>query len=368
MDALKGRTVKAYYNENDPFAAIWLKNLMDRDIITPGDIDERSIEDVRADDLVGYTRCHFFAGAGGWDVALRIARWPEDRPVWTGSCPCQPFSSAGVRKGDADERHLWPAFYDLIEERRPPTVFGEQTAGGDGREWLSAVRYDLEQLGYACGCADLPAAGVGAYHIRQRIWFVAYSGRLQGWRGVEGQTEIVDREGRAGAPIFSGEDFGLGNSQIGRSRSHDGESGPGTQCEGEDRGSSISGGVADRDGERHPDILERGREGSIGDGKREGPRDRPEYGGTDGGTVGNPDKSGPQGWEEHPGEYARKFLTWETMQLILCTDGKLRPIPIEPEFFPLADGVPQRVGRLRTYGNAIIPMLAAKFIEAFAGE
>lgn len=104
----------AYYNENDPYAAAWLRNLIAADLIAPGDVDERSIVDVRADDLAGYRQCHFFAGIGVWSYAPRLAGWPDDREVWTGSCPCQPFSTAGKRAGFADERHLWPAWYRLI--------------------------------------------------------------------------------------------------------------------------------------------------------------------------------------------------------------------------------------------------------------
>ena len=162
----------AYYNEIDPYAAQWLRNLIDAGHIAPGDVDERSIADVRPDELAGYTQCHFFAGIGGWSLALRLAGWPDHRHVWTGSCPCQPLSSAGQRKGHADERHLWPAFYRLIAERRPAIVFGEQVASVDGREWLAGVRADLEALAYACGAADLCAAGVSAPHIRQRLYWV----------------------------------------------------------------------------------------------------------------------------------------------------------------------------------------------------
>lgn len=163
----------AYYNEIDPYAAQWLRNLIAAGHIAPGDVDERSIVDVRGDDLAAYTQCHFFAGIGGWSYALRLAGWPDDRPVWTGSCPCQPLSSAGQRKGHADKRHLWPAFYGLIAECSPAIVFGEQVAGRDGKEWLAGVRVDLESIGYACGCADLCAAGVGAPHVRQRLFWVA---------------------------------------------------------------------------------------------------------------------------------------------------------------------------------------------------
>lgn len=165
--------MSAYYNELDPYAAQWLRNLIAAGRIAPGDVDERSIEDVRPDDLTGYDQCHFFAGIGGWSLALRLAGWADDRAVWTGSCPCQPFSGAGRRKGHADARHLWPAFHDLIAEREPPMVFGEQVASADGREWLAGVRLDLEDLGYACGGADLCAAGAGAPHPRQRLYWVA---------------------------------------------------------------------------------------------------------------------------------------------------------------------------------------------------
>jgi len=174
----------AYYNENDPFAAAWLRELIASNLIAPGDVDKRSITDVRADDLSGYDQCHFFAGIGGWSYALRLAGWPDDRAVWTGSCPCQPLSSAGLRKGHADERHLWPAFYRLIAERNPTEVFGEQVASKDGREWFSGIRADLEDAGYAVGAADLCAAGVGAAHVRQRLyWFAAdFDGtRLSRW-------------------------------------------------------------------------------------------------------------------------------------------------------------------------------------------
>ena len=165
----------AYYNEIDPYAAQWLRNLIDAGHIARGDVDERSIVDVRADDLRSYEQCHFFAGFGGWGRALRLVEWPDDYPVWTGSCPCLPLSSAGQRKGHADERHLWPAFYGLIAERSPSIVFGEQVASKDGREWLSGVRADLETVGYACGAADLCAAGAGAPQIRQRLYWVAHS-------------------------------------------------------------------------------------------------------------------------------------------------------------------------------------------------
>ena len=236
----------AYYNEIDPFAAQWLRNLIAAGHIAPGDVDERSIEEVSADDLKGYTQCHFFAGIGGWSYAARLAGWPDDQPMWTGSCPCQPFSTAGKRKGTDDERHLWPVFFELIRQCSPSIVFGEQVASRLGREWFAGVRADLETLAYAVGGADLCAASVGAPHIRQRLWWVADSASKR----LEGSAQA---------------------------------------------------------------------------------RTTP--------------------WTA-PGSIVR----------IPCADGKARRI--ESSIKPLVDGVPARVGRLRAYGNAIVPQVATEFIKA----
>ena len=147
--------MNVYYSEFESYAAEWLRNLMAAGHLPEGDVDERDMREVTPGDLKGYDQCHFFAGIGGWPHALDLAGW--EGPVWTGSCPCQPLSSAGQRKGHVDERHVWPAFHDLIAECAPPVVFGEQVASKDGREWLAGVRADLEQLGYA-GCERRGAA------------------------------------------------------------------------------------------------------------------------------------------------------------------------------------------------------------------
>jgi DNA (cytosine-5)-methyltransferase 1 len=173
---------RAYYNEIEPFAAAWLRNLIAAGHIADGDVDERDIRDVRPSDLAGYTQCHFFAGVGVWSYALRAAGWPDDRPVWTGSCPCQPFSAAGGRGGFADERHLWPHWHHLVRVCRPGVVFGEQVASKDGLGWIDLVQTDMEGEAYAFGPVDICAAGVGAPHIRQRLFWLAYaaSGGLHG--------------------------------------------------------------------------------------------------------------------------------------------------------------------------------------------
>lgn len=161
----------AYYNENNPDAAEWLRNLIRDGLIAPGDVDERSIVDVKADDVVGYRQCHWFAGVSGWSLALRLAGVPDSFRVWTGSAPCQPWSCTGEGLGTADPRHLWPDFLRLIIQCRPAVVVGEQVESRLGRQWLSGVRADLESVAYGMGGADLCAAGVGSTCIRQRLYW-----------------------------------------------------------------------------------------------------------------------------------------------------------------------------------------------------
>lgn len=165
--------VHAYYNDSDPFCAAWLRNLIAAGAIPAGTVDERSIADVEPGDLAGYRHVHFFSGIGGWAYALALAGWPADRPVWTGSCPCQPFSSAGRQGGALDERHLWPRWLRLIRECRPDAILGEQVEGAVGFGWVDRVFADLEDEGYATGAAVLGAHSVGAPHIRQRLFWVA---------------------------------------------------------------------------------------------------------------------------------------------------------------------------------------------------
>jgi DNA (cytosine-5)-methyltransferase 1 len=163
----------AYYNEIDPNAAGWLRNLIDAGLIAPGVVDERSITEVRPDDLEVFAQVHLFAGIGGFSLALRLAGWPDDRPVWTGSCPCQGFSSAGNRKGKEDARHLWPAMFGLVRQCRPPVLLSEQVEDAIRHGWLDDVFADLEGEHYACGAAVLPASGVKAPHARPRLYIVA---------------------------------------------------------------------------------------------------------------------------------------------------------------------------------------------------
>lgn len=166
-----------YYNEFDPKAAAWLRELIKEGHIPHGEVDTRSIVDVQPADLRGFTQCHFFAGISGWSLALQLAGWPSAEPVWTGSCPCQPFSTNGLHKGVTDSRHLWPSLFSLIKERRPPVVFGEQVKNAIAHGWLDEVGTGMEATDYAFAAAVLPACSVGTPHQRDRAWFVAADNR-----------------------------------------------------------------------------------------------------------------------------------------------------------------------------------------------
>jgi DNA (cytosine-5)-methyltransferase 1 len=290
----------AYYNENDPRAAAWLRELIKAKLITDGEIDERSIKDVLPSDVLGFARCHFFAGIGGWDHSLNIAgydRW--DTVTWTGSCPCQPFSAAGKGAGFDDERHLWPDWFWLIAQCRPGVIFGEQVESAVKHGWLDLVQDDLEGIGYAVGAHGLPACSVGAPHIRQRVWFVA------------------DRD-KNGCDPASGV----------RSNNQEYHAKPRRES-----GELVQSSVA-------------GLEGHAGHGDD----------GNEPGRIGSP----PGGPTPEAGA-TRGF--WNPADWLPCRDGKARPVG--PGTFPLAHGVPARVGRLRGYGNAIVPPLAAEVIKTY---
>lgn len=332
-----------YYNEHDPKAAAWLRELMADGVIPQGEVDERSIVDVRADDLRGYAQCHFFAGIGGWAYALRLAGWADDRPVWTGSCPCQPFSVAGKGLGADDPRHLWPAWFRLIRECRPHVIFGEQVEAAVGHGWLDLVSDDLEGEGYAVGSVCLPAASVGAPHKRDRLWFVAQSSRAERGSWWTGRDEAIGRGARA-EPSGSGDVGELAHAEHAERRTVDG---PGE----EGRHRSNTG----RE-EAHGDPGTRGQVRDVAD-------PRPE----------------PKGCAE-----AGIASHWADAIWLPCRDGKARLA--QPGIFPLVDGLSRGVGsgsdsglsdaevnataearvmRLRGYGNAIVPQVAAAFIHAY---
>ena len=167
--------MRVYYNEFDKKKCAALKALMEDGHISKGDIDDRPIQEVQGHELQGYTRCHFFAGFGGWDIALQLAGWEPGRPVCTVSCPCQPYSSSGSSERQQDERHLWPYFARLARESRFPEIIGEQVDEAIAAGWLDDAFLDLEAENYACAAAVFPAFSVEAKAERQRLYFSAYA-------------------------------------------------------------------------------------------------------------------------------------------------------------------------------------------------
>jgi DNA (cytosine-5)-methyltransferase 1 len=277
------------YTDNDLGSVLWCRELVDGGHLPMGDSIHADIAKLSKKHLEKYRRVHLFAGIGGWGLALELAGWPSDVPVWSGSCPCQPFSTAGQQLGESDERHLWPEMFRLIKECRPFYVFGEQVASQLGREWLARVRADLELLGYAVGAADLCAAGVASPHRRQRLFWVADATGSTWKRSVVRNNQgTYDRElGRVANPT----------------------------------GGWVSNKLRERvQFESNNKARTEPAQGSI------------------------------NGY-------------WENYKSVKCTDGNTRRI--ESGVLPLAHGVPNRVGLLRGFGNAIVPELAAVFIRSF---
>ncbi|TXH09892.1 MAG: DNA cytosine methyltransferase [Spirochaetes bacterium] len=411
-----------YFNEFDPFASQWLKNLY------PGAlVDSRSVKDVAGSDVSGFRRCHFFGGIGGWEYALQLAGWPEDRPVWTGSCPCQPFSSAGKQKGKEDERHLWPEMFRLIRECHPDTIFGEQVSSAIGHGWLDGVFADLEAEGYTCGAIVLGAHSVGSPHIRQRLYWVAQSdAERHDWRESSASTqkskESIEVE-------TGGANGGVAHSAKSRPQECDiPESSIPESCE-----NNADGWMAISDGTEFQRIASTGEQQVLecsegfgwkpvvfacecdedGNCPRCGidysecgcpvpTQDGYEYEERDGvmfarrmvqsfqsrleGHSGNGDGGHESGriasQESRSASEAGPTDFWSEFRIVQCTDGKARRTG--RRIFPLVNGIPRdmgrgqpelgklarnargnRVGRLKGYGNAIVPQVAAEFIKAF---
>ena len=312
-DEAAGGKVVNYYNEWDKGAAAWLRELIKAGLIPQGYVDERSITEVTPSDLEGFTQCHFFAGIGGWSLALQLAGVPATARIWTGSPPCQPFSVAGKQLGQLDARHLAPTFMRLVTQCRPAILFGEQVAAAIGKHWLDDLFTELEREGYACGAAVLPAASVGAPHKRDRLFF----GAALRLGDTASERQCADESGQ--------------------------HSGAGQQLEGAEQGEHNQYRCADGSLAHTDDTRSQGW----------------------GGVPERADKqpAGAAGVALRPANPNHGF--WSDADWLGCRDGKFRPV--ESGTFPLANGIPARVGRLRGYGNAIVPQVGAEFIKAFAG-
>lgn len=344
----------ALYNEIDEYAADWLENLIRLGHIAPGIVDRRSIEDIRGDDLRGFRQVHFFAGIGVWSYALRRAGVSDDTALWTGSCPCQPFSAAGKGDGMADERHLWPALLHLIRERRPERFFGEQVASKDGLGWLDLVQADMEAEGYAIGAIDTCSAGSGAPHIRQRLRICAYDLRHSAGGMAHAHSPIAEFLAREGPRPDQAEGSGSYGELDGS-----GDAGRLVDADGGDAGAERQQRGWEQRQQQADGLL--GELADAGSGQLSQPLGRPE-----GRNGHGPDRS-----------YSRPGPTngfWRDADWVFCRDEKWRPI--RPGSFPLVDGAAFRVdsgspyagksrqGMLKAFGNAIDAEATIDFIDA----
>ena len=371
----------AYYNDVDSFACMWMKELIKVGAIAPGEVDGRSIAEVKPDDLRGFSQVHFFAGIGVWSYALRQSGWPDDRECWTGSCPCPSFSVAGRGRGFNDPRHLWPEFYRLVRECRPPVVLGEQVDAAIRKGWLDLVQADLEREGYALGKAVLGACSVGGPHRRQRLYFVAESSRLcdcgHGRAYHHGGSEdcmlcsctgwVANPAGKGGQPLGGGPlqpgwapvdadafrgAYGMADSRCpgGPPRNPGSVGGPDSQESGAGEAAIPS------------------RDGNIPASRLADPQDP--HGRGEGGAWdawrGTEEAGGPIPAvgvaEPGYGEGESRRVIWDSTPVLgptngfwaraawlKCRDGRWRPVPraAKPNIEPLADGIASDLGLMR---------------------
>lgn len=417
--------MSAYYNENDPKAVAWLRELIKAGHIAPGDVDERSIKEVQPEDVRSYTQCHWFAGIGVWSYALRLAGWEDSRPAWSGSCPCQSFSAAGKQEGFSDPRHLWPEWFRLIRECRPVSILSEQVGAAIRHGWLDLVQDNLESIKYTVGSAVMGASSAGAPHIRERVYFVADSENSvrrtkqqeyedahrwngSGRRGNVGELAHTSGERiRAGGPgspeqaptRVQGEDRERQRlwSDSGKRESSSRMANPNGRdscTEREQRSGEYGQQQEDCGLSVMADSLPTGRtEGrtGTGDGSIAGCSEFGNLG--DAGSQRLPEQRSKRGIlpeedQSQTGETSVRASSptngfWRDAEWIACTDGKSRPV--KRGSFPLVAGSSGRMGRssdpsaplnaeatsetrimrLRGYGNSIVAPLAQAFIEAY---
>lgn len=255
------------------------------------------------------------------DVTIHTVREAgiEHAPtVLSGGFPCQPFSCAGQRRGAEDDRYLWPEMLRVVQELRPAWVIGENVAGLVSLA-LDDVLTDLERAGYSCRAFLLPAAGVGAPHMRDRVFIVAHSGGVASRQATTPPCSIrEDPESRSDALCSSiRQPPGGANTDL-----------------------------ADTTGIRCKGSSERECSGTQEEGGVQKPISRGAY-------VAHSTR------DLAPGSGEAGFPPWRADPF-----GGLWLS--EPAVGRVADGVPSRVDRLRCLGNAVVPQQVYPIFQAIA--
>jgi DNA (cytosine-5)-methyltransferase 1 len=149
---------------------------------------------------------HYWPNAESFDDITKtdFTKYANKIDILTGGFPCQPYSSAGQRKGKEDERHLWPEMLRAIREIKPKYIVGENVFGllnWNGGMVFDEVHSDLEFEGYEVQAVVIPAAAVNAPHGRDRVWFVATNSKFKSTGSVGGtnnETQGNIRRGNEG--------------------------------------------------------------------------------------------------------------------------------------------------------------------------
>jgi len=258
--------------------------------------------------------------------------------IVVGGYPCQPFSAAGKRRGDKDDRHLWPEMLRIIQAVRPTWVIGENVAGHISMG-LDEVLSDLEAEGYQARCFVIPAVSADAYHRRDRCWIVGYS-ELNGSSAAEVGGEPQEDGGRSSEGQSATEQF----ARAGRPRD----------------GQEVARGARAETVGNAEDVRRDIRQ----DTEREGSKDQQDksqfsvWGEPSGSDKDVPDASG-EGLQGDVGQGQARAQGQSQGYFAQC-----RWWEPEPAVGRVANGIPGRVHRLRQLGNSIVPQVAARILWA----